>query len=366
MHSSPENYTRLYLCALSSLVKEYAKWKASSQPSIPKKSPLNFSSPQPCEASKTHKPKKEVLLPPKIIITPHKKENPSQQDFSTHPNQPLWEDVPSSWQNNGAEPGKYLSPESCRTWRNKGRSAPLTSINIQLLQYSINNPVSTSRKMDAIINLRRRSSPPYIELNNSIHKRETPTTHGDNSVCQVKTTLTKWKEVLQPPCVKCLPVTNVANTLDPHEGQQEQPKKSNYTLIHKPKVLTKSQGKYEASQASNKNDTCQDTLLTIKNKTSPAVWSFDQPGTHDGKVFQNLATQETDEDKFIHKGKQSQPPDVNSSIKASTRRSKHTSSNGRRVLKYSSKGEEYPPTQQKLWGIPFLAKQPYTRGTFPP
>jgi len=183
MHSSPENYMRLYLCALSSLAKEYAEWKASSQPSIPKKSPLNLSSPQPCKVSKTHKPKEEVSLPPKIIITHHKRENPSQWDFGTHPNQPLWEDVPSSWRNNGAKAGKYLSLESCRTWRNEGRFAPLTSISVQSLQYSINNPVSTSSEMDAIINWRRRSSPPYLELNNSIHERETPTTHGDDSVC---------------------------------------------------------------------------------------------------------------------------------------------------------------------------------------
>ena len=110
---------------------------------------------------------------------------------------------------------------------------------------------------------------------------------------------------MQPPCVKCLSVTDVANTPDPHEDQQEQPNESNYTLIHETKVLTKSQGKYEALQALNKNDTCWDTLLTIKNKTSPAVRSFNQPGTHDGKVFQTLATQEMDENKFIHKGKQS-------------------------------------------------------------
>jgi len=183
--------------------------------------PLNFSSPQPCEASKTCKPKEEVSLPPKIIITPHERENPSQQDFGTHPNQPLWEDVPSSWWNNGAKTGKYLSPESCRTQRNEGRSAPLISINIQSLQCSINNSASTSSEIDAIINWRR-SSPPYLELNNSIHEKETPTTHGDNGVCQVKITPAKWKEVLQPPHVKCLPVTDVANTLDPHEDQHHQ------------------------------------------------------------------------------------------------------------------------------------------------
>jgi len=66
-------------------------------------------------------------------------------------------------------------------------------------------------------------------------------------------------------------VTDVTNTLDPHEDQQEQLNESNYTLVHETKVLTKYQGKYEASQASNKNDTCCNTLLTIKNKTSPAV-----------------------------------------------------------------------------------------------
>jgi len=92
MHSSPEDYMRLYLCALSSLVK-YAEWKASSWPPIPKKSPLNFYSSQPCEASKTCKPKEEVLLPPKVIITPHEKENPSQQELGTPPNQPLQEEI---------------------------------------------------------------------------------------------------------------------------------------------------------------------------------------------------------------------------------------------------------------------------------
>jgi len=80
----------------------------------------------------------------------------------------------------------------------------------------------------------------------------------------------------------------------------------------------------------------------------PAAPSFDQLGIPNGGVFQNLTTQEVDESKFIQKGKQSQPPDVNSGIKVSTRRSKHTPSNGRRVLKYPSKGEEYPPTQQKI------------------
>jgi len=84
-----------------------------------------------------------------------------------------------------------------------------------------------------------------------------------------------------------------------------------------------------------------------QNEILPAAQSFNQLGISNGGVFQNLAPQEADENKFIHKGNQSQPPDVNSSIKVSTRRSKHIPSNKRRVLKYSSKGEEYPPTQQK-------------------
>jgi len=42
--------------------------------------------------------------------------------------------------------------------------------------------------------------------------------------------------------------------------------------------------------------------------------SFDQLGIPNGGVFQNPTTQEADESKFIHKGKQSWPPDVDFSI----------------------------------------------------
>ena len=71
MHSSPEDYTRLYLCALSSLAKEYAEWKALSQPSIHTKSP----------SSKSCKPQEKVSLPLEIKVNVCKRETPSQQDI---------------------------------------------------------------------------------------------------------------------------------------------------------------------------------------------------------------------------------------------------------------------------------------------
>jgi len=78
MHSSPENYMRLYLCALSSLVKEYAEWKALSWPSTHIKSPS--SNPWPCKAKETHKVKGEVTPPPHNIKTNVcKRETPSCQ-----------------------------------------------------------------------------------------------------------------------------------------------------------------------------------------------------------------------------------------------------------------------------------------------
>jgi len=70
-HCSSEHYTKLYLCALSSLAEEYAEWKASSQPSIHTKSP----------PSKSHKSKEEVSLPLKIKVNAHKSETPSHQDI---------------------------------------------------------------------------------------------------------------------------------------------------------------------------------------------------------------------------------------------------------------------------------------------
>jgi len=79
MHCSSEHYTKLYLCALSSLAQEYAEWKASSQPSIHTKSP----------PLKSCKPQEEVSLPPEIEVNVCERETPSQQDLGTSPNQPL-------------------------------------------------------------------------------------------------------------------------------------------------------------------------------------------------------------------------------------------------------------------------------------
>jgi len=79
MHSSPEDYTKLYLCALSSLAEEYAEWKALSQPSTHIKSPS--SSPQPCKAKETCKVKEGVSPPPKIETNVHERETPSHQDI---------------------------------------------------------------------------------------------------------------------------------------------------------------------------------------------------------------------------------------------------------------------------------------------
>ena len=70
-HCSSECYTKLYLCALSSLAEEYAEWKASSQPSIHTTSP----------PSKSHKSKEEVSLPLKIKVNACKRETPSHQDI---------------------------------------------------------------------------------------------------------------------------------------------------------------------------------------------------------------------------------------------------------------------------------------------
>jgi len=83
-HSLLEHYTKLYLCALSSLAEEYVEWKTSSQPSIHTKSP----------PSKSCKPQEEVSLPPEIEVNVCERETPSHQDLSTPPNQPLQEDVP--------------------------------------------------------------------------------------------------------------------------------------------------------------------------------------------------------------------------------------------------------------------------------
>jgi len=78
-HCLSEHYTKLYLCALSSLAEEYAEWKASSQPSIHTKSP----------PSKSHKPQEEVSLLLEIKVNVCEREAPSHQDLSTPPNQPL-------------------------------------------------------------------------------------------------------------------------------------------------------------------------------------------------------------------------------------------------------------------------------------
>ena len=110
-------------------------------------------------------------------------------------------------------------------------------------------------------------------------------------------------------------MTDVTNLPDPHEDQQPQPNESSYTPIHEMENLSTSQGQGEASQASNDNGTCQDTLLTVRNETPLADQGFDQLGVCDSGVFQHLTNQEADETKFIHKGKQSRPPDINSSIK---------------------------------------------------
>jgi len=113
------------------------------------------------------------------------------------------------------------------------------------------------------------------------------------------------EEVPIPPHIKYLPVTDVANPSDPPRDQQEQSNESNHTPIHETKSSLEPQRKYEASQASNEKDNCQDTLLTIKNEILPAAQSFNQLGNSNGGVFQNPTTQEVDESNFIHKGKQS-------------------------------------------------------------
>jgi len=80
MHCSSEHYTKLYIIALSSLAEEYAEWKASSQPSIPKKSPSNMSSSPPCEVNETRKVKGEVPAPPcNIEANVCERETPSCQ-----------------------------------------------------------------------------------------------------------------------------------------------------------------------------------------------------------------------------------------------------------------------------------------------
>jgi len=131
MHCSSEHYTKLYIIALSSLAEEYAEWKASSQPSIPKKSPSNMSSSPPCEVNETCKVKGEV------------------------------------------------PPPSC---------------NIEA-------------------NICKRETP-------SFQGTLSPTTHGDNGVCQVQTTPMKQEEVLEPPHIEHILATNVTNVPDPHEDQQ--------------------------------------------------------------------------------------------------------------------------------------------------
>jgi len=83
-HCLSEHYTKLYLCALLLLAKEYAEWKASSQPSIPTK-PLssNISNSQSCKVNKTHKPKEGVSPPPEIETNVCERETPSHQDISS-------------------------------------------------------------------------------------------------------------------------------------------------------------------------------------------------------------------------------------------------------------------------------------------
>jgi len=271
MHCSSEHYTKMYIVALSSLAEEYAEWKASSWPSIPKKSPSNMSSLPPCEVNETHKVKGEVPPPPcNIEANVCKRETPSCQGTSS------------------------------------------------------------------------------------------PTTHGDNGVCQVETTPMKREEVLEPPHIEYIPVTDVMNAPDPHEDQQPQLNESSYTPIHEMENLSTSQGQSEASQASNNNGTCQDTLLTVRNEKPLADQGFDQLGVHDSGVFKHLTNQEVDETKFICKGKQSQPPDINSSIKSSTRRSKHTHQRGRNTPYTIKTSRNFIPQQQNLALGEFLP--PSTKG----
>jgi len=64
---------------------------------------------------------------------------------------------------------------------------------------------------------------------------------------------------------------DVANPSDPPKDQQEQSNESNHTPVHETKSSLEPQGKYEALQASNNYDNCQDMLLTIKNEILPAA-----------------------------------------------------------------------------------------------
>jgi len=180
MCCSSEHYTKLYIIALSSLAEEYTEWKASSQPSIHTKSP----------PLKSHKPQEEVSLPPEIEVNVCKRGTPFQQDLSTSPNQPLQEDVPSSWWRDGVKPYKCLN--------------------------------ETHEPEEEVL-------PPH-----EIHKP---------------------KEEVPPPSHEI------------HKLKEEVPPSHKYET----KSLFEPQRKYEAPQASNNYNHCQDTFLTIRNKTLPAV-----------------------------------------------------------------------------------------------
>jgi len=49
-----------------------------------------------------------------------------------------------------------------------------------------------------------------------------PTTHGDDGVCQVETTPMKQEEVLEPLHIEHILATDVTNAPNPHENQQPQ------------------------------------------------------------------------------------------------------------------------------------------------
>jgi len=100
VNTSPDNYTKLYLCALLSLAQEYAEWKALSWLAMPIKSPSPItiqkmsppkhpSNPQGTTPVREHHPmKQEEIVPPvdlvdSVVCQVHASRKPGKQTTPT-------------------------------------------------------------------------------------------------------------------------------------------------------------------------------------------------------------------------------------------------------------------------------------------
>lgn len=228
----------------------------------------------------------------------------------------------------------------------------------------MNNSALSSCRTDTSLEWRRRPFPPSIVIENVICEREAPSRpdissfatsgHADGDQYQPVPPSTGREEVPESSHIESPPAKDLAGLSDPLEDPQEHSNESDPTLVDETDSLPDPQVIYEAPQASNDDNTCQDTTereeapessrikcplavdlvvpsdplkdhqdlpnesvptLIYETISSPELQKpnealrvsdeadrrFDQLYIYSGEVFQDLTLQEMDEVNFVRK-----------------------------------------------------------------